>query len=392
MALDLGGIRIDAVIIHDVPQPVKIAIEAPNDAQSGKRSSRKREKLDESIVGLSGIESPTNTVQRNYFGERMVQSLGIRNYPVEFDDSHAVKIRGEEAEEGGTAPTSETAIDGVGYTMSELVCDCLGARTVGLVQASQMMARHLYRSQTRVNPAGLLAVVIGTHNGAPCLGIIKLEREGGIRVHGIERDGKSTFEIEFIGDLMLTKNTRVFKIGLFVQTGDTMESIEGYVSDTQQEIMSGVGVAGFFLRYLGCKLRAAPDELSKQYFDTAEKFINERVPDPDTKARYHVALLAQMSDQTDVVRADDFARQHLALEDRNAFRTYLTDAEIPTTEFPKDISRIETRLRRMRLDFESGLAILGPPEEFDRHVRIVGEGDGRTRVEIKDRLSKVRGT
>jgi hypothetical protein len=254
------------------------------------------------------------------------------------------------------------------------------------------MARHLYRSQTRRSPAGLLVIVGGTIEDVRCLGILKIEREDGIRVHSVERDGKPTFQIELLDDLMLTKHTRVFKVGMFVQEGDALESIEGQASDTQQGSEAGHAIAGFFLKeFLGCRPREAPEETTKRFFEATEAFINGQVTDQETKARYHVALLASLSDQTREVRPTAFARQYLDLDDRAVYVRSLEEAGVPTNQFPKDTERIERRLRRTRLDFESGLALSGPPDEFDQHVRIETLQDGSARIEIDDRIARVRG-
>ena len=351
MARDLGRLQIHGLIVHDVPQPVRLGDGT----------------LDESPLGLSEIESQLTPRLTNYFCERIVESLGTRSYRVQFDE-----------ESNSPLPA--------------LVDGCLSPQPADFVATSQAMARHLYRSQDRRSPAGLLAAAQVTVEGLPGLGIIKLEKEGGVRVRGTQVGGKSTFVIELLDDLMLTRHTRVFKVGLFVQAGETVRSIEGSVSDNQQGAMAGNVVAGYFLAtFLGCRPREAPEETTKRFFDAAEGFINERVTDPEAKARYHVALLATLSDQTSVVRPTVFARQHLDLPDRNAFVQRLAEVDVPTTEFGKDTARVEARLRRTRLDFASGLVLSGPPDQFDRHVHITGEQGGRTKVEIDDRLTRVRG-
>ena len=60
-------------------------------------------------------------------------------------------------------------------------------------------------------------------------------------------EGKSTFNLEHLRDLMLTQKTKVFTVGLFVQMGNTLESIDGAVSDNQRGYYPTTEVADFFL-------------------------------------------------------------------------------------------------------------------------------------------------
>ena len=183
---------------------------------------------------LSEIESPLVPTVRNYIRDRVVGTLARNSFPVVFD------------------PAS-------GSPVPELVMDNLGNQSTPFVEASQDLANHLFQSQTGSNPSGLLIVTQTSMEGVNSLAIMKLEREAGARVAAIRHQGKSTFDVEHLSDLMLTDKTRVFKDGLFVQEGTTLESIAGLVSDTQTAQWYKSDIADFFLRrFLGCKLREEP--------------------------------------------------------------------------------------------------------------------------------------
>ena len=347
MAPDLGSLQLDQVIVHDVP--------ARKVGGGGAGPT------------YSDVESPLTTELANYFREKIAKSLASSAYAVEL------------------ALPSDSP-------MPTLVQDQLGPRLKTFIAMSQEAAGHLYASQKGSNPPGLLILVAATVAGAPALGILKLEREDGVRVHPETRsDGHHTFSLEVIRDLMLTERTRVFKAGLFVKNGADA-SIDGLVSDKQRGYLPTTEVADFFLKkFLGCKLRESPEVTTKRFFQAAETFINEQVDDPAVQAQYHVALLAELNSQPDAVAPRTFAWEHLESEHRQPFVDALVSAEVPTDQFQKDRSLIAPRLKRTAVDFTSGLLLMGPPDAFDAHVTIESAGDGQSRVEIVDTVKKFRG-
>jgi hypothetical protein len=205
-------------------------------------------------------------------------------------------------------------------------------------------------------------------------------------------EDKRTFNIEHLRELMLTSKTKVFKIGLFVKRDGSDGGIEGAVSDKQRGYLPKTEVADFFLkRFLGCNLVEAPDVSTKRFFNATEEFINEEVDDPLRKARYNIALLAELNDTGTVLRPRDFAQRHLDVDDRQRYITFLETKDVPTTAIQKDKTLIAGQIQRLQIDFSSGLAVLGSPESFREHVQMSQLDDGRTRVQIEDRLNRVHG-
>jgi hypothetical protein len=83
-----------------------------------------------------------------------------------------------------------------------------------LVATSQEIATHLDSIQTRINSTGLLAVVLGAVGDMPCLAVIKLEREHGIRFAIDTIEGRHIVDLEFLRNLTLTDKTKVYKTAL----------------------------------------------------------------------------------------------------------------------------------------------------------------------------------
>ena len=318
---------------------------------------------------LSEVESPLNQGLITFFRERVTTSLDAGAFRVAFSSDS-------------------------GSPMPNLVLDLLGDQDVDFVETSRRAAVHLHASQTGVNPPSLLILMQSSLAGARSLAVLKLEREMGVRARPLTQDGKATFDIEQIQDLMLTERTRVFKVGLFVQEGDKLESIRGDVIDKQRGFGRETGVAGYFLKaFLGCELYEAPEVATKRFFEATQTFINDSITDSETKARYQIALIATLSNQDRAVRPRAFADEHLDLDNRRAFLDILREQNVPVGEFEKDTARVAGQLKRVQFDFESGLVVLATTQVLDNGdlITITDLGDRRTRLLIEDNLKRLRG-
>src|SRR5262249_41942612 len=109
------------------------------------------------------------------------------------------------------------------------------------------------------------------------------------------------------------------------------------------------------------------------------------------KARYQVALMAELSSQEPDLNPHRFALRALAVGDRQRYVTYMAGEGVPADTFRKDTDLIDAHLKRMQVDFESGLSILGKPEVFQERVRMEGREDGATHVEFDDRITRFQG-
>ncbi len=344
---DLGRLRVDRVIVHEVPQ--RLLYETPPD------------------LVLSDVESPIDRGLRNYFKEKISTSLSSAAYRVAFDPN-------------STSP------------VPSLVYDYLGAAVVDFVDISQKMAQHLLECQSGVSPGGLLTVIATNLEGKRALAILKLEKEAAVRLQQTSVGGKRTFSMEHLRQLMLGDRTKVFKIGLFRQTGAGLDTIEGEVSDKQRGYQPTSEVAEFFLRrFLGCILIDAPDITTKRFFEVAQEFINERIQEPDRKARYQIALLSEMESQRSFLDIHRFAKDHLPTAERQEFINFLSEHDVPSVRFEKDTQLVKAHLHRIQLDFESGIAVLAVPEAFEEHIMLSDVGNGKTKVEIEDRLKLIEG-
>jgi hypothetical protein len=160
------------------------------------------------------------------------------------------------------------------------------------------------------------------------------------------------------------------------------------VADDQRGPEYGAEVASFFLSsFLGCRLKIEPRVATKEVFVATEEFINDEVDEPEHKARYAIALAAQMNATTRDLRPRDFAEANLELEDRRADRDYLKERGIdPDQTIEKDTALIENRVRRVRVDTEHNLVVMGPSDELDARMDVSVD-----HLVIRDRVVHTRG-
>ena len=70
---------------------------------------------------------------------------------------------------------------------------------------------------------------------------------------------------------MLTKKTKVYKVGLFFNRNDFNADFDGYVNDSQASSYGRISVARFFLsEFLGCMMYGDTRILTKQFFDVSK--------------------------------------------------------------------------------------------------------------------------
>ena len=241
-----------------------------------------------------------------------------------------------------------------------------------LVEQSKEIASHLHAVQSKVNSSGLLAVVLGQASGAPCVAVIKLEPERGVRYAISTIDGRHTVDLELLRNLTLTDKTKVYKTALLFEESGT---IAGWAADDQRTTGSGIQVANFFLsRFLGCAPKMPAAITTYEFVRAASTSFNKDVASPKQRSRYQVALLAVMQDNTTTITPRTFADTHLEADDRPAFLNRVEEAGIaPTTTFAKDTSRVN--VSKFTMTFTDGnLTLVGDREALDTTVEIPEDG------------------
>lgn len=311
---------------------------------------------------FSDIECELTDEIKLFLKDKIIETVGSsKAYNIEFDPSSASPI-----------PSIITSI--IENTYSE----------ENFLNYSKEITTHLNSIQTGRNPGGFFTLILGINNGRKLIGILKIEKEDGALLEQSERNGKRTFEIKKLKDLILTPNTKLLKISVF----STTNSITGRIRDNQ--LTKKGEVATFFLKdFLGCKFIQEPAKDTQEFFEKSYDYIRDEVVDPRLQNIYRIHLISYLSSESNTVNPNVFATNYLKEEHRGHYRSYLRDREIIIGDTIKDTSYIESKIREMMLEFENGIKIIGRNENFEQEVVIENLPDGRTKATVESRLKLI---
>ena len=164
------------------------------------------------------------------------------------------------------------------------------------------------------------------------------------------------------------------------------------VCDEQRGYMPRIEIAGFFLAtFLGCRLLEDPRVTTKRFFMAAQDFFNERMQDPAERTEALNHLLSEITNHRARINVREFARDFLPASQRQAFMDHLKGVGITSETIRKDISLIESQTKKMALEFESGVAVVGNRDAFAEHVTVTQSRNGAARVVVTDKLKRVKG-
>lgn len=280
----------------------------------------------------------------------------------------------------------------LGSPIPDIVRDLVKSST-DMVIHSREITHQLYSRQKWVSPGGLVMTIIGKVDNEPCIVLAKMEHQEGMRVESTHTvDGLRTYRAQYLHDLILGQGTRVYKTGIFAESGSQAgKKLRGQVVDDQQ---AGGGVAEYFVDFLGCRFVQRADVLTEKFYKTTHKFISAQTrQDPEANASYHIALLSELQSQTAKIRPQEFANKHLPPAIRDEYISRVEGVGIPAKEFTKDLSLIESVTRRMRIHTESGADVFIPPEMMESGKASVKDSENgqSALITVEDKVTGIAG-
>lgn len=252
---------------------------------------------------------------------------------------------------------------------------------LNLVDVSVELVHLLRNSQSGVNSAGLLLVAEARLGGQRSMLIVKLEQETGMQATETFVNGLRTFDMKYLADLLFTEKSKIHKVALFPESGISDDRIEGWAADRQ---LSGKMAAFFLEKFLGCRQKDEPREVTRRFHDATTEWINGYITDPDVRINYVMATLTELQSATRSLDPVEFAQRHLDVLHRDAFIEHLKESDAPCRTFDKDIQHLENRLSNMRVGFANGVFIVAPVNAVDDQqiLALEDQGDGTTSVTI----------
>ena len=271
------------------------------------------------------------------------------------------------------------------------------------IQESKNIAKKLAQEQKSRSIPGAMVVVFSGSAGVPSkriVGVIKAEVHNGFLRE--KAAGKSV--MKFLKDLMLTQQTKLYKVGLFLEQnseaqGDISSGWVGYIYDETLTVANRYEAAQYFYDgFLGFSFPESSARQTKQFHDLTKDFIKSLdVPEED-KIVLHNALVTYLkADQKPTVGIVDFAVAYFGDDAiRDGYRAHMTSRGFPENAVSKDTQDVDRDLRMRRLNFRNKVRVIGPAEGFDKLVTISpidGDNDANgtptkwTQVVIKDRIA-----
>jgi len=253
---------------------------------------------------------------------------------------------------------------------------------------SKEMGKHLHEIQSGINPAGILLVMHGHVNMHRCCIVMKLERDSGAQLKLNEKT--RSIDIQQVKDLMLTEKTKVFKVGVFFDREMAKTEYDGYVSDFQNNMKAKSSATSQFMEnFLGCFPFDDPSISTKKFYELTRSFIFSQ-PDKLSQAKYLQDLNSYVQKNNTHLNPREFAEDYLnTAKERDAYKDFLTKNNFAFQSFPKSITLIDNKIKKITLEFANGISVIGDKGTFKEKVTITQAENGEHEATIKSRIKKV---
>lgn len=271
------------------------------------------------------------------------------------------------------------------------------------IQLSQAIAAKLAAAQTtKVVPGGIVVVIGGTsgHPARSFMCVIKAEPHPGF----IKREDGGQLLLEYLKDLILTPQAKLYKIGAFVQSDPAatgQQPAAGWRAFLFDDLITRgnrLGAAQYFYEtFLGLAFPTNSAFQTKQFHSLTKEFIRTANVDEEKRSDLLNALTTYLkADQTATVQVAAFANTYLDTPElQDTYTNYMVQKEFPQQAIHKDLSEVVSALKQRKIVFGHNIKLIAPTEEFEGYVRlqsIDGEPDANgqipkwTQITVRDRI------
>jgi hypothetical protein len=228
---------------------------------------------------------------------------------------------------------------------------------------AQEIARVLSESQHAGSVrSGVLAVIDGVMDGQRCLVLAKLERESGLRLETVSRNGRRAYALEAVRNLVMTETTKLWKCAIFVRYGEEEDQVQMIGCDRQQGWGRERDMAAFWLGFLGCRLADRPSITTRRFYEAVVDYADQQITEPEKKEEVYSHLLSQLRSRKEMISPESFAKEFMPENDEVPFLGYLEDRGVPNEEFPVETSAIRSKLKMRTYKTRRGARISAPVE------------------------------
>lgn len=236
---------------------------------------------------------------------------------------------------------------------------------------------------SRQIPGGVLVVITGTTGEAALdyCAIIKAEVHAGFH----KRAQNNQVSAEFLADLFLTPQQKLYKIGMFIRNGNGFSIFVYDHNMTKAETSQAAKY--FYEGFLGCKIAESSSAQTQNFFLYAREFINDLDADPAQKMDYQDAIYTYLRNENNsVVSVGEFSSEHLKPEHQDRFVAHMRNSGFPEISVVKDLSLLGNKLKRRVMRFSTGVSLIRKSGLLRDVVRIVSSTNEQTTLVIAGRM------
>lgn len=230
-------------------------------------------------------------------------------------------------------------------------------------------------------PGGVLIIFTGTAfiPKKRIIGIIKAE------VHdGFARD-KESGNLSFISNLLLTPNTKLYKIGIFLEENGAENKWRAFVHD--EKITSNYKLAAaeyFYHDFLGCDFLEENAILTRDFYIETNSFISALSCDIEDKIKLNTSLITYLHSNENTIQLTKFCTNYLDEELHDDYYDYMESKKITSAAIVKDLEFVAKSIDYRKITFSDNVKMTVPSTVFDDLVRIdTIEGSGSNGDEEK---------
>lgn len=268
------------------------------------------------------------------------------------------------------------------------------------VVADLLSSAQLYRNI----PGGILVVFTGEvdHPAKRVIAVIKAEPQNGFTRRVNDGGG---LDLEFLTDLILTPQAKLYKIGVFVEI-DPVKAASNKPAEGFQAFIYDVGMTGanrdaaaqyYYDLFLGCSFPQSSARLTKDFHDLTKMFIQSLDLPEETKTDLHTGLYSYLKvSQVQTVQVNEFAQSYLSDDGmRDTYEQFMVARKFPTNAVPKDLTDVAPHLRQRKVRFRSDVRLTAPADRFDELIQVTailgdavdgGEPPQWTQIIVRDRI------
>lgn len=312
---------------------------------------------------------PRNKVFGDKLKAKIIKSLGRESHSIQMQ----IKDDGEESiykyitEYWGSSEDDEAFI-------------CLSRKVADSLVVAQ---------KSRIYPDCLVICIEGiVQENKEFFCIVKAESQDGFSLH---RDAEK-IDLNYLDNLVMTKNEKFQKIGMFIKKIDgnnniTANLVDAYIFDSNtNESASKAKATYFYSNFLGLDFRDDSNRLTLKFFEKTKEFINSRDDIQDIeKINLSTDLVKYiMSEEYQMINVADFSKNIESPSLRDEYINFLIENEVPANNILKDTSMIGRPLKYRKLHFENNVQLQIPTDSFSDVVTISkDDASGETVITIK---------